>query len=73
MTIIPCNKVIDLTNYPKDVESSFKNEKDMSISFFEDVFEFTQIRQIYKGKVGRGDFKMATILRWVHRFRSNLF
>ena len=54
MTIIPYNKVIDVTNYPKDEESSFKYEKNMSISFFEEIFEFTQIRQVYKGKVGRG-------------------
>ena len=56
MTIIPCNKVIDMANYPKDEESSFKNEKIMSISFFEEIFEFTKIRQVYKGKVGRGNF-----------------
>ena len=56
MTIIPSNKVIGITNYPKDEESSFKNEKNMSISFFEEIFEFTRIRQVYKGKVGRGNF-----------------
>ena len=56
MTIIPCNKVIDMTIYPKDEESSFENEKIMSISFFEEIVEFTQIRQVYKGKVGRGNF-----------------
>ena len=46
-----------MTNYPKDEESSFKNEKIMSISFFEEILEFTRIRQVYKGKVGRGNFK----------------
>ena len=56
MLIIPSNKVIGMTNYPKDEESSFKNEKNMSISFFEEIFEFTRIRQVYKGKVGRGNF-----------------
>ena len=57
MTIMPCNKVIGMTNYPKDEESSFKNEKkNMSISFFEEIFEFSRIRQVYKGKVGRGNF-----------------
>ena len=56
MLIIPCNKVIGMTNYPKDEESSFKNEKIMSISFFEEILEFTKIRQVYKGKVGRGNF-----------------
>ena len=44
MTIIPCNKVIDMANNPKDEESIFKNEKNMSISFFEENFEFTKIR-----------------------------
>ena len=48
MPIIPCNKVIGMTNYPKDEESSFKNEKNMSISFFEEIFELTKIRQVYK-------------------------
>ena len=33
MPIIPCNKVIGIINYPKDEESRFKNEKNMSISF----------------------------------------
>ena len=56
MLIIPCNKVIDMTNYPKDEESSFKNEKIMSISFFEEILEFARIRQVYKGKVGRRNF-----------------
>ena len=51
MPIIPCNKVIDITNYPKGEESSFKNEKIMSISFFEEIFEFTRIRQVYLGVV----------------------
>ena len=55
MTIIPYNKVIGITNYPKDEESSFKNEKIMSISFFEGIFDFTKIRQLYKGKDGRGN------------------
>ena len=56
MPSIPCNKVIDMTNYAKDEESSFKNEKIMSVSFFEEIFEFTGMRQVYKGKVGRGNF-----------------
>ena len=56
MTIKPCKKVIDMAIYPKDEESSFKDEKIMSISFFEAIFEFTKTRQIYKGKVGRGNF-----------------
>ena len=56
MLIIPCNKVIGMTNYPKDEESSFKNEKNMSISFFEEIFEFTKIRQVYEGKVWRDSF-----------------
>ena len=56
MPIIPGDKIIDMTNYPKDEESSFKNEKIMSISFFEAIFAFTKIRQVYKGKVGRGNF-----------------
>ena len=30
-----------MTNYPKDEESSFKNEKNMSIPFFEEILEFT--------------------------------
>ena len=56
MPIIPCNKVIGMTNYLKDEESSFKNEKSMSISFLEDIFDFTKIRQVYEGKFGRGNF-----------------
>ena len=56
MTIIPCNKVIGMTNYPKDEESSFKNEKKYEQFIFEEIFEFTKIRQVYKGKVGRGNF-----------------
>jgi len=56
MTIIPFNKVIGMTNYPKDEEPSFKNEKNMSFSFFEEIFDFTKIRQVYKGNVGRGNF-----------------
>ena len=60
MTIIPFNKVIGMTNYPKDDESSFKNEKIMGISFFEEIFDFTEIRQIYKG---RGNFKGGAIFK----------
>ena len=45
-----------MANYQKDEESSFKNEKIMSISFFEEILEFTRIRQVYKRKVGRGNF-----------------
>ena len=45
-----------MANYPKDEVCSFKNEKNMSISFFEEIFEFTEIRQVYKGNVGRGNF-----------------
>ena len=56
MTIMPCNKVIDMANYPKDEDSSFKNEKIMSVSVFEEIFEFTKLRQVYKGKVGRDNF-----------------
>ena len=56
MLITPCNKVIGMTNCPKDEESNFKNEKIMSVSFFEEIFEFTGIRQVYKGNVGRGNF-----------------
>ena len=56
MPIIPCNYVIGMNDYPKDEESNFKNEKIMSISFFEEILEFTGIRQVYKGKVGRGNF-----------------
>ena len=48
-----------MTNYPKDEESSFKNEKIMSISFFEEILEFTRIRQVYKGKVERCNFQNA--------------
>ena len=62
-----------MANYPKDDESSFKNEKIMSISFFEEIFEFTKIRQVYKGKVGRGNFQNAAIRRSVHQFDSNFF
>ena len=60
-----------MTNYPKDEESSFKNEKIMSISFFEEISEFTKIHQVYKGKVGRGNFQNAAIRRSVHQFDSN--
>ena len=56
MTIIPYNKVIGMTNYPNDEEPSFKTEKNMSISFFKEIFEFTKICQVYKGKVGRDNF-----------------
>ena len=56
MPNIPYNKIIGITNYPKDEESSFKNEKNMIISVFEEIFEFTRIRQFFKGKVGRGNF-----------------
>ena len=73
MLITPCNKVIGMTNCPKDEESSFKNEKNMSISFFEEIFEFTRIRQVYKGKVGRGNFYNVAIWRSVHQFDSNFF
>ena len=66
MTIIPCNKVIGMTNYPKD-------EKNMSISIFEEIFEFTKIRQVYKGKVGRGNFQNVAIQRSVHQFDSIFF
>ena len=45
-----------MANNPKDEESIFKNETIMSISFFEENFEFTKIRQFCKGKVGRGNF-----------------
>jgi len=45
-----------MTNYPKDEESSFKNKKNMSVSFFEEIFEFAGIRQVYKRNVGRGNF-----------------
>ena len=45
MTIIPCNKVIDMANYPKDE----------GISFFEEIFEFTEIRQV-KRKSWEGQF-----------------
>ena len=45
-----------MANYPKDEESSFKNEKIMNISIFWEIFEFTRIRQVYKGKVERGNF-----------------
>ena len=41
MTIIPCDKVIDMTNYTKYEEASLKNEKIMSISFFAEIFEYT--------------------------------
>ena len=54
MTIIARNKVIDMANYPKDEESSFKNEKNMSISFFEEIFEFT------KNKLGLSWAKLST-------------
>ena len=56
-----------MTNYPKDEESSFKNENIMSISFFEEIFEFTRIRQVYKGKIWRGNFQTAAIRRSVHQ------
>ena len=45
-----------MTKYSKDDKPSFKNAKIMSISFFEEMFEFKKIRQVYKGKVGRGNF-----------------
>ena len=35
---------------------ALKMKKIMSISFFEEILEFTRIRQVYKGKVGRGNF-----------------
>ena len=44
-----------MANYPKDEESSFKNEKIMSISFFEEIYEFRGFRQAYKGKYRRGN------------------
>ena len=50
MTIIPCNKVIGMTNYPKDEESSFKNEKKYEHFIFEEIFEFTKICQFIKEK-----------------------
>ena len=73
MPIIPCNKVIGMTNNPKDEESSFKNEKNMSVSFFEEIFEFTGICQVYKGNVWRGNFLNAAFRRSVHQFDSNFF
>ena len=45
----------------------------MSISFFEEIFEFTQFRQVYKGKVGRGNFQKTAIRRSVHQFYSTFF
>ena len=42
-----------MTNYPKDEESSFKK---MIIAFFEAIFDFPKIRQVYRGKVGKGKF-----------------
>ena len=34
----------------------------------EEIFEFTKIRQVYKGKVWRGNFWNAAIRRSVHQF-----
>ena len=62
-----------MTNYPKEEDSSFQIEKIMSISFFEEIFEFTKIRQVYKGKVGRDNFLNATIWHSVHQFDSIFF
>ena len=59
-----------MTNYLKDEESSFENDRNMSISFFEEIFEFTKIRQVYKGKVERGNFLNAVIQRSLHQFDS---
>ena len=53
MKIISCNKVIGMTQYPKDEESSLKKENFMKILFFEEIFGFAKIRKIYKGKVGK--------------------
>ena len=47
MKIMPSNKVIDMTNYPKDEDSGFKDKKFTSISFSEEIFDFTKIRQAY--------------------------
>ena len=38
-----------MANCRKDEESSFKNEKNMSILFFQEIFDFTKICQVYKG------------------------
>ena len=52
ITIIPCTKDIGMTNNPKDEEFSFKNRKNMSTSFFEEIFDFTKIHQVNKGSCG---------------------
>ena len=73
MTIIPSNKVIGMTNYPKDEESSFKNEKIMSILFFEEVFEFTKIRQVYKAKLRKQELFVCMSRPITQKMRSLAF
>ena len=62
-----------MTNCTKGRVDIFKNEKNMGILIFAEIFEIAKILQIYKGKVGRGDFKMAAILCCVHQFCSIFF
>ena len=45
----------------------------MGVWIFGEIFEIAKILQIYKENVGRGNFKMAAILRWVLRFCSTFF
>ena len=46
-----------MTNYPKDEESSFKNEKNKSNSFFEEIFELKKSIKFVKEKWGGAIFK----------------
>ena len=55
MIIIPSNKVIGMTKYPKDEESSFKNEKNMSISFLKKSLNLQKSVKFIKEKLGGVD------------------
>ena len=62
-----------MSNCTKNAGDILKNEKNMGIWIFAEIFEIAKILQIYKGKVRMGHFKSAAILCSVHRFCSNFF
>ena len=59
MLIIPCNKVIGMTNYPKDEESSFKNEKKWAFHFLKKSSNLQKSVKFIKEKLGEAIFKTA--------------
>ena len=63
MKIIPSNKVIDMTNYPKDEDSCFKDEF-TSISFFEEIFDLQRFIKLINENFGGANFKMLLFGTW---------